>query len=205
MTAATIDTSRNVLIFDTETTGFVHGHLPDDHADQPHIVQLAAALVQPDGRVLGSINFIVNPGVPIPDAAAKVHGISTAMAQAYGVKPVTALGALCLLATHAGGLVAHNIKFDAAILAIAVARGLAPDAILKLPRYCTMERATPIVNLPPTDRMIAAGRRGPKAPQLGECVKHFFNETLDGAHDAMVDVMGCRRVYLHLRSLPKAA
>ena len=72
---------------------------------------------------------------------------------------------------------------------------------LKKPVFCTMEAACSVVNLPPTAKMLAAGIHRPKSPKLEECVKHFFNEDLQGAHDAMVDVAACRRVYLHLKSL----
>ena len=66
-----------------------------------------------------------------------------------------------------------------------------------------MTSAAPIVNLPPTDRMRAAGRTGPKSPKLSECVQHFFSEEMIGAHDAMVDVRACARVFFHLKSLQK--
>ncbi|AOW48412.1 3'-5' exonuclease family protein [Acetobacter ascendens] len=66
-------------------------------------------------------------------------------------------------------------------------------------KFCTMDAAAPLVNLPPTARMIAAGIDKPKAPKLEECIKHFFNEELKGAHDAMVDVRACARLFFHLR------
>ena len=46
--------------------------------------------------------------------------------------------------------------------------------------------------------MIAAGMPGPKAPNLGECIQHFFGETLEGAHDAAVDIEASLRVMWHL-------
>jgi len=51
----------------------------------------------------------------------------------------------------------------------------------------------------------AAGINKPKPPKLEECIRHFFGEELDGAHDAMVDVVACRRVFFHLRTLERAA
>ena len=76
---------------------------------------------------------------------------------------------------------------------------------LRKPLFCTMEAAAPIVNLPPTERMLAAGFNKPKAPKLEEAIRFFFDESLDGAHDAMVDVIACRRIYFHLKNLEKAA
>ena len=70
--------------------------------------------------------------------------------------------------------------------------------------FCTMEAATPIVNLPPTERMVAAGITKPKPPKLEECIRHFFDESLEGAHDALIDVRACSRVFFHLKTLEKA-
>ena len=37
-----------------------------------------------------------------------------------------------------------------------------------------------------------------KWPKLEECVRHFFGETLVGAHDALTDVRATARVFYHL-------
>lgn len=96
---------------------------------------------------------------------------------------------------------AHNIKFDRGVIEAAIARHYGRVLPLRKPLFCTMEAATPVVNLPPTERMRAAGFNKPKPPKLEECIRHFFNEDLDGAHDAMIDVAACRRVYFHLKTL----
>jgi DNA polymerase-3 subunit epsilon len=46
--------------------------------------------------------------------------------------------------------------------------------------------------------MLAAGFNKPKPPKLSECIQFFFNEELVGAHDALVDVRACVRVFRHL-------
>jgi DNA polymerase-3 subunit epsilon len=92
----------------------------------------------------------------------------------------------------------HNESFDARIIRIACKRyhdDEIADHWKSGPAVCTARMAAPIVNLPPTERMLAAGRNHPKTPNLGECVQHFFGETLEGAHSAMVDVQACMRVY----------
>lgn len=79
--------------------------------------------------------------------------------------------------------------------------GIARDFIEMVERrdfYCTCTKSTPILKLPPTEKMKAAGMNGPKSAGLAECIKHFFNEELTGAHDAMVDVRACARVYYAL-------
>jgi len=50
------------LAFDTETTGLPLFKEPSEHPDQPHIVQLAAVLVDLDTRrELASMDVIVKP------------------------------------------------------------------------------------------------------------------------------------------------
>lgn len=194
-----------ILFFDTETTGFLDDRLPLDHEAQPHIVQLAAQLCEEDGEPVAGFCFIVSPGVPIPERAAAVHGITDEKAVRFGVSAEFALSSFTHLYQRADLVCAHNVKFDKGVMEVAIARHYGRTMPLRKPLFCTMEAASPIIKLPPTDRMRAAGFDKPKPPKLEECIRHFFNEDLDGAHDAMVDLAACRRVYFHLRSIQEAA
>jgi len=188
-----------ILFFDTETTGFYSNRLPFDHDDQPRLVQIALPLTEDDGEPVASASLIVNPGVPIPERAAQVHGITNERAEAMGVSEKTALALFTFMADRSDLIVAHNIAFDINVMACAYARSghEAPEWAT----FCTMDAACPIINLPPTDRMKAAGINRPKSPRLEECVRHFFDEDLEGAHDAIVDLNACARVFFHLKSL----
>lgn len=190
-----------VLFWDTEITGFFNEREPVDHHSQPHIVQLAAQLCEDDGSILAGFSFIVDPGVEIPEGAAKVHGITTAKAVKFGLSTEFALNAFTHLYQRADSACAHNVKFDKGVTEAAIARHYKRILPLRKTLFCTMEAASPIINLPPTERMKAAGFNKPKPPKLEECIKHFFGEPLDGAHDAMVDVIACRRVFFHLKSI----
>ena len=194
-----------IIVYDTETTGFTKPNLPLDHLDQPYIVQLAAQLCEDDGKPIAGFSLIVDSGVEIPEKAAAVHGITTEKARKFGVSPITALLLFSFLSNNAELAVAHNAKFDKAVMDTAFARQFDGENTFDLPTFCTMEAAAPIVNLPPTDRMLAAGINKPKAPKLEECIEHFFGEELEGAHDAMVDLEACLRVFLHLKSLENAS
>ena len=190
-----------ILLMDTETTGFNKPSLPLDHPYQPYIVQLAAQLCEDDGKPLAGFSLIIDNGVEIPEQAAAVHGITTEKAVQFGVSPTSALAHFDHFHQHADLIIAHNIKFDKAVMETAMTRQQGKEMRITKPCYCTMEVATPIINLPPTDRMLAAGFNKPKAPKLEECIEYFFGEKLEGAHDAMVDLTACLRVFLHLRSL----
>jgi DNA polymerase-3 subunit epsilon len=190
-----------ILFFDTETTGFYQDRLPVDHPDQPYIVQIAAQLCEDDGVPRAGFSLIVDPGISIPSRASEVHGITDEVAAQFGVSLEFALSAFTHLYQRSDLVCAHNIKFDRGVIEAAISRHYRKVMPLRKPLFCTMEASTPIINLPPTERMRAVGIDRPKPPKLEECIRHFFNEDLDGAHDAMVDVSACRRVYQHLKSL----
>ncbi len=201
-----------ILIYDTETTSLVDFKSPSDAPHQPHIVQFAAILVDPVTRIeRASIDLIVKPdGWIIPDDIAAIHGITNEIANACGIDERVVADMFLDLREQASVEVAHNISFDRRIMRIACLRHLAMtreeiEASEAGKNFCTMKAALPIVNLPPTDRMLAAGFKGPKQPKLSECISHFFNEKLDGAHNALVDVRACARLYFHLMDMRAAA
>jgi DNA polymerase-3 subunit epsilon len=104
-------------------------------------------------------------------------------------------------------IVGHNVSFDLRIMRIALLRaGYTKDRLdaLKPDTFCTMNAAPPMLNLPPTEKMKAAGFTKPKPPKLEECISHFFGEKLEGAHDALVDVRASLRVYHHLQQAQAA-
>lgn len=198
-----------ILFFDTETTGLPDYRSPSNAAHQPHLVQLAHILCEDDGAEVESANVIVRPdGWTIPDEVAAIHGITTEIALEKGIPMADAMEAFLMARRRAELRVAHNVIFDDRIMRIAMLRhGLTREEIEALEaarKFCKVQATTHLVNLPPTEKMLAAGFDKPKPPKLIECIKHFFGEELDGAHDAMVDVAACRRVYFHLKSLEAA-
>lgn len=194
-----------ILFFDTETTGLYDNRLPADHEAQPHIVQLAMLLTDEDAKPMLSASLIVDCPFHIPAQASAVHGIDRDVASAYGVDLEMAIDVFRHFYRRAGLIVCHNVKFDMAVMASEIGRFQKRAITFDKPTFCTMEAAAPIVNLPPTERMIAAGFNKPKSPKLEECIQHFFGERLEGAHDAMIDVAACSRLYFHLQTLKEAA
>lgn len=206
---------RTAIFYDTETSGLPDFKAPSESEHQPHIVQLAAAMVDLDTReIIQSIDLIVRPdGWVIPDEVAKVHGITQDKALALGVPELTALQAFLHLlddrnSTALRYRVAHNESFDARIIRIALKRYTDEESADKFKSgeaYCTMRESTSVVKCPPTAAMRASGRHHYKNPRLEEAYKHFFGAELVGAHNAMVDVKACIDVYFALQDLKQAA
>lgn len=201
-----------ILFYDTETTGLPDFKAPSDAPQQPHIVQLAAILIDPVTRIERAIvDLIVKPDDwTIPVEIAAIHGITDEIAAAAGVDERLAADLFLDLRERATVEVAHNIGFDRRIMRIAILRhlGMTREEIEtgeKVVEFCTMRNSAALVNLPPTAKMLAAGFTKPKPPRLSECVKHFFGEELDGAHNALVDVRACARVYFHLQDMKREA
>ena len=201
------------IFYDTETTGLPLFHEPSEDPRQPHLVQLAALQVDLDTReILASLDFIVRPdGWDIPDDVAAIHGITTEDAQGVGVPEAHVLAAFIDLYTAAPNLtqrIAHNEPFDARIIRIALKRYagiLDPDVWKAAPAECTQRLATPILKLPPSERMRSAGRYHYKSPNLAEAYEHFTGQHLEGAHNAMVDVKACMAVYFAIKDFSKLA
>lgn len=195
-----------VLCYDTETSGLPEWSKPSEDPCQPRIVQLCAELFDDDsGRVLHSMNFIIRPdGWTIPDEVAAVHGITTEFAINHGVPIGTALPLFLGLWIRSDIRVAHNESFDMRMVRIEIKRDseLTPDFADQWkasPAFCTQAKSSPILKLPPTPKMLAAGRRHAKSPNLGEAYEFFTGRPLVNAHDAAVDVAACKAVYLALK------
>lgn len=180
------------LFFDTETTGLFNRNFPLAH--QPHIVQLAALLADECGVERAAINLLITPeGWTIPKEAADVHGITTEMATAYGVPIRSAMHIFAKLVKQARIVIAHNIDFDRTLIGYEAERLSVPFPVFAgKEMFCTMQATTDICQLP--------GKFGKnyKWPKLAEAYRHLFGEELKDAHDAMVDLRACKRVYLHL-------
>lgn len=193
------------LFFDTETSGLPLFSEPSDDPRQPHIVQLAAALVDLDTRrTIASMDVIVKPdGWTIPDDTVAVHGITNEHALRVGIDESLAVDMLLGL-WEGRTRIAHNESFDARIVRIALKR-YGYDATMEAWKAakveCTQALATPILKLPPTAKMVAAGRHHHKSANLGEAYQHFIGKPMENAHSAMADVQACIAVYFAIQDL----
>jgi DNA polymerase-3 subunit epsilon len=187
------------LIFDTETTGLPKKYGPED--GQPHIVQLAAILINEENKIVSQLNHIIKPeGWVITDEIAKIHGIDMATAEKYGLSRAAVLAMFSNLVKRADLVVAHNAQFDMQITTLQYKRQGQPSPLLGKEVYCTADNSCDILKLPPTQRMQEVGFGNKfKRPTLKELHQYLFwwwDER--AAHDAMGDAEACMRCYLAL-------
>ena len=192
-----------ITTFDTETTGVTEKRWAVNDPRQPHILQFAASWSDDLGKPIGKFSTLVTlpEGVEVPAEAFKVHGISAKDTHLLGLPIKTVLGVFYRLAAMSRLVVAHNVAFDRRMMEVEWFRvngGHLDEHVPAEKWHCTAEQAAPILNIPPTPKMVKAGFNRPKTPNLTECMKHFFNEPLDGAHDALVDVLACERVFFKM-------
>ena len=197
-----------IIAFDFETTGLPLFKERSIDPRQPHIVQMAILAYSEAGVELDHECVIVKPdGWVISPEVTKIHGISHEQAMDVGIPEKDAAAMFLVAMVRASLRVAHNIAFDLRIARIAMSRaGYQREMIEALearPEFCTCNASKPLVKLPPTEKMRAVGFTGFKSPSLQECMSHFFQEEIDGAHDALVDARCSGRIYWHLKSLGK--
>ncbi|CAO3404261.1 3'-5' exonuclease [Azospirillum palustre] len=194
---------KTLLFYDTETTGLPDFKAPSDAAHQPHITQIAALLTDEAGNKLASLDLLVRPdGWTIPPDLQELTGITMERAEAGGVPELVALSAFEALWRRASLRIAHNESFDARILRIGFKRfaGICDLEEWKGgPAACTQVLSTPILKLPPTEKMKAAGRNHHKSANLREAYEFFTGKPLSGAHNAMIDVMGVKAVWFAIQ------
>ena len=170
MTAmATFDASR-MLSFDLETTS----------ANPREARVVTSALVRIDGSAVDAKETLADPGVEIPEEAAKVHGITTEQARAEG-RDHDEVVRETVEAIKRGWedgltLVVFNAPYDLTVL-----RGLTGDFTVTGPVY------DPLL----VDRAKDRYRKGPR--NLSAMCEHY-GVRIDNAHEATADAFAAARV-----------
>src|SRR5690606_14412280 len=160
----------NAFVLDSETTGL--------EPAKARIVELAAVPLR-NGRLdeAGALRRLVNPGVPIPPSATRVHGIDDAsVAEAPGFAAVWQEFAAALAGTV---LIGHTIGFDLAVLRRECARARLP---WRAPR--TLDTAL-------LAQVCEPGLGGYSLEQLAG----WLGLEVEGRHSALGDAMLTARIF----------
>ncbi len=181
-----------ILVFDTETTGFINKKDPSLEA-QPHIIQFAGILWELSEWVYTEIerkNILIKPPISIPYWASQVHHIYDIDVQNAPIMADTIDEIMDFLG-KADAIIGHNIEYDEDMIKVELRRLeklhlYAPDQVI-----CTMKTTVDFCAIQ------GNGLRF-KYPKLGELHKKLFGEYFVWAHDAMVDVEATQKCFLEL-------
>lgn len=170
----TITTSWHELpraAFDLETTG-------RDPLDA-RIVTASIILVNGRGDMLQHHEWLANPGIPIPDEAASIHGVDTATAAASGAPAEEVIGQICsvLAGMFESGIpvMAFNARYDFTVLSRECGRhGLAPIM------------SAPVIDPYIIDKQVDRYRRGKRTLNA---MSELYGVSHHNAHTSAADVM----------------
>lgn len=169
-------TGVEYVCFDVESTGV--------DTDNDRIVQLFIGLYAGDGTLVKSHEWLINPGVEVPQAAADVHGFTTEFLQETGADPFDALDEAykVFLANEDKVWVAFNLNFDLSIIQAEFARHL---SIHDFGFFAN--RDVRLYDAIVVDRGMDKYRRGKRT--LAALAQHYgVGFDADEAHNAVYDV-----------------
>ena len=175
------------VAFDVETTGV--------DVENDRIITAAVVSIHP-GEIPDVDDWLINPGIDIPEAATAVHGVTTAHAKEHGAEPARAVAEiaerLCEAFRSHIPVVAMNASFDLTLLDRELIRyglgGLAE-------RLGSYDAVRPVLDPYVIDREVDKYRRGKRT--LSALCEHYA-VSLDGAHDAAHDALAACRVLYRL-------
>ncbi|GAB2514513.1 DNA polymerase-3 subunit epsilon [Paramicrobacterium agarici] len=180
--------SESVGVFDLETTGI--------DVSTSRIVSANVSLLDHGGNIVSRTDWLADPGVPIPEQASRVHGITTEHARAMG-RPAAAVveeivTALREILAMGAPIVIYNAPYDLSLLRHeALRHGIEP---LADPR--------PVIDPLVIDKAVDRYRKGKRT--LDVVAAHYGVELL-AAHDASSDAIAAGRVAQALaRTFPQA-
>lgn len=168
--------SGTLLGFDLETTG------RNPHAAR--IVTASIVLLDPEGTVRANAEWLVDPGVEIPEEAAAVHGITTEYAREHGMDATQGLGEIVATLTdfmyHRVPIIAYNGVYDFTVLSAEMARR-------QMGEFVVAGLVDPYI----LDKHVDTYRKGKRTL---EAVSQHYGVTLDQAHTSLADSVAAVQV-----------
>lgn len=169
--------SGRLAVFDLETTGV--------DVDTSRIVSACVAVLEADGVVLCRWDWLADPGIPIPEAASDVHGITTQRAQEDGRPAALVVAEITQTLRALFGLgiplVVYNAPYDLSLL----------DRECRRHRLAPIELPAPVIDPLVIDKALDRYRKGKRTLVAAA---ERYGVALDDAHDAGADAIAAGRV-----------
>jgi DNA polymerase-3 subunit alpha len=171
---------RLAIVFDTETTGLVKNSARPLEK-QPHVIEFCGLLVKDDGSIVGELEFLCKPPVPITEEITKITGIKPEDVE--GKPPFSEyVERINDIFGVASVVVAHNLSFDLDMMRNEFRRANAefsepPEGI------CTVEATEWL--------------KGYRL-NLSALHEHLFGTPFSGAHRARTDTEALTRCWAEL-------
>ncbi|MEU1666070.1 3'-5' exonuclease [Streptomyces sparsogenes] len=168
--------------FDTETTGI--------DVERDRIVSAALVVQRGAGSLPEVRRWLVSPGIPVPEAATAIHGLTDAHLQRHGRWPAPVMDevarALAEQAARSTPVVVMNAPFDLTLLD----RELRRHRNASLSSYVSL-RSLFVLDPRVLDKHLDRYRKGRRT--LTDLCAHYGVE-LTGAHDAAADATAALEV-----------
>ncbi|MBC9706659.1 MAG: 3'-5' exonuclease [Enterococcus sp.] len=167
------------LSIDTETTGI------DPFSER--VVTMSMVVNYPDDMNRPDVikEWLINPGVDIPESAAAVHGVTNEMAQANGVVPEIALAEIATALTKwdatGNPVVIFNSQFDATLLRNEFDRN----------NIDYNGEFTRVIDPYVLDRFVDKWRKGKRTL---EAMSEHYGVTLTDAHNSSADSIAAAQI-----------
>ncbi len=184
-----------ILVFDTETTGFIDKK-ETDLTKQPSVIQFAWIIWKLENKIFKEekrINILINPWKPIPFRSSQVNHIYDIdvkwKPEFYEISHeiISAINSV-------DAIVWHNIEYDEDMIKLELKR-LGIDYEYRPKQViCTMNSTINYCKLPKKNDL----SKWYKRPKLWELHKVLFKEYFIWAHDAIVDVEATLKCFVEL-------
>ncbi|NBU22935.1 MAG: 3'-5' exonuclease [Actinobacteria bacterium] len=167
--------AKRLAAFDLETTGL--------DLRQSRIVTACVAVLNANGEVEELHEWLVDPGIEIPEAASNVHGVTTEIARANGAPPAAAVPELVSLLAGLMDqmpLVAFNAAYDFSILHHEALRNASSPLTPK-----------PVVDPMVLDKQLVRFRKGKRTLSA---LTLDYQVPLENAHNSTADAIAAGRL-----------
>lgn len=202
---------RNIVFVDVETTGipekisyktqyrkrpyYKYPSPRDKKAyENAKLISLAYMITDETGKtILEPKEFIIKPyKYTIPDSIAQLTGITTDIANKKGIERNLVITKFenDIQKYNVTYFIAHNVDFDKSILMnnALLRNWIEDDLLIHLEKKMNYECTSKLVK-----------KKTGNYKNLEECIKNILNETPVNLHNALSDMIYCKKLYFHLK------